>query len=215
VVNALMDALEAGANPEQVGRAVALAAGLRITRFHVQNDHGDWDVVHHGFTYANALHQALSRQPSAELARGTVHGALKVYLDRFLNVPAARLPVLRPGNGPGDLSELDTCWDQQGQVDQAGTIVARWVLAGGDPRAAVAALGGALVNEDAGFHWFQTVEAAARQAASWPDGSEPQALLLAGAARFLAAHTPTRRELPQVVRIALRLGRGEDLFEVD
>jgi hypothetical protein len=113
------------------------------------------------------------------------------------------------------LSELDTCWDQQGQVDQAGTIVARWVLAGGDPRAAVAALGGALVNEDAGFHWFQTVEAAARQAASWPDGSEPQALLLAGAARFLAAHTPTRRELPQVVRIALRLGRGEDLFEVD
>jgi nitrite reductase/ring-hydroxylating ferredoxin subunit len=215
VVNALMDALEAGATPEQVGRAVALAAGLRITRFHVQNDHGDWDVVHHGFTYANALHQALSRQPSAELARGTVHGALKVYLDRFLNVPAARLPVLRPGNGPGDLSELDTCWDQQGQVDQAGTIVARWVLAGGDPRAAVAALGGALVNEDAGFHWFQTVEAAARQAASWPDGSEPQALLLAGAARFLAAHTPTRRELPQVVRIALRLGRGEDLFEVD
>jgi nitrite reductase/ring-hydroxylating ferredoxin subunit len=215
VVDALMGALEAGATPEQVGRAVALAAGLRITRFHVQNDHGDWDVVHHGFTYANALHQALSRQPSAELVRGAVHGALKVYLDRFLNVPAARLPVVPSGSGPGDLAELDVCWDQQGRVDQAGGIVARWVLEGGDPRAAVAALGRALVNEDAGFHWFQTVEAAARQAAAWPDGSEPQALLLAGAARFLAAHTPTRRELPQVVRIALRLRRGEDLFEED
>ena len=33
------------------------------------------------------------------------------------------------------------------------------------------------------------------------------------AARFLAAHTPTRRELPHVVRIAGRLRRGEDLFE--
>jgi nitrite reductase/ring-hydroxylating ferredoxin subunit len=213
VTDALFGALEDGATAEQVGRAVALAAGLRITRFHVQNDHGDWDVVHHGFTYANAVHQALSRQPSAELLRGAVHGALKVYLDRFLNVPAARLPVVAPGGGAGDLAELQTCWDQQGRVDEAGGIVARWVLAGGDPGAAVAALGRALVNEDAGFHWFQTVEAAARQAAAWPRGSEPQALLLAGAARFLAAHTPTRRELPQVVRIAVRLRRGEDLFE--
>ena len=39
------------------------------------------------------------------------------------------------------------------------------------------------------------------------------AVLAAGAARFLAAHTPTRRELPQVVRIATRLRRGEVLFE--
>jgi hypothetical protein len=213
VTGALFGALEEGATPEQVGRAVALAAGLRITRFGVQNDHGDWDVVHHGFTYANALHQALCRQPSAELLRGAIHGALKVYLDRFLNVPAARLPVVSQGGGAGDLAELQPCWDRQGRVDEAGGIVARWVLAGGDPDAAVAALGRALVNEDAGFHWFQTVEAAARQAAAWPPGSEPQALLLAGAARFLAAQTPTRRELPQVVRIAVRLRRGEDLFE--
>ncbi len=85
--------------------------------------------------------------------------------------------------------------------------------ADGDPAAVIAALGHALVSEDAGFHWFQTVEAAVRQALAWPDGSEPQALLLTGAARFLAAHTPTRRELPQVVRIATRLRRGEDLFE--
>ena len=46
-----------------------------------------------------------------------------------------------------------------------------------------------------------------------PEGSEEAALLLAGAARFLAAHTPTRRELPQVLRIATRLRRGEVLFE--
>ncbi|HLY82391.1 MAG TPA: hypothetical protein VKQ71_05365, partial [Acidimicrobiales bacterium] len=201
--------LDAGASPEQIGRAVALAAGLRITRFHVQNDHADWNTVHHGFTYANALHQALVRAPSVELLRGAVHGALKVFLDRFLNVPAARVPsVTTP-----DLADLQGCWDVEGQVDRAGGIVYSWIRGGGAPSAAVAALGRALVSEDAQFHWFQTVEAAARQAGAWPAGSEPQALLLAGAARFLAAHTPTRRELPQVVRIATRLRRGEDLFE--
>ena len=52
-----------------------------------------------------------------------------------------------------------------------------------------------------------------RQFHSWPAGSEEGALILAGAARFLAAHTPTRRELSQVVRIATRLRRGEALFE--
>ncbi|MCA1691307.1 MAG: Rieske (2Fe-2S) protein, partial [Actinobacteria bacterium] len=85
VVAALCDAIVAGATPEQLGRALALAAGLRIARFHVQNDFGDWDVVHHGFTGANALHQALRRHPAPELVRGVVHGALRVYLDRFLN----------------------------------------------------------------------------------------------------------------------------------
>jgi nitrite reductase/ring-hydroxylating ferredoxin subunit len=54
-VDGLLEGLANGFTPEQAGRAVALAAGLRITRFHVQNDHGDWDVVHHGFTYANAI----------------------------------------------------------------------------------------------------------------------------------------------------------------
>ena len=74
-------------------------------------------------------------------------------------------------------------------------------------------MGHALLAEDAEFHWFQVVEAAARQTRAWPAGSEEAALILAGAARFLAAHTPTRRELPQVVRIATRLRRGEVLFE--
>ncbi len=52
-----------------------------------------------------------------------------------------------------------------------------------------------------------------RQFETWPEGSEEGALILAGAARFLAAHTPTRRELPHVVRIAARLRRGDDLFD--
>ncbi|HEX3622683.1 MAG TPA: Rieske (2Fe-2S) protein [Acidimicrobiales bacterium] len=212
VVASICDAIAAGATPEQLGRALAFAAALRITRFHTQNDFGDWDSVHHGFTYANALHQSLVRHPSDLLVRGVVHGALRVYLDRFLNVPAARLPAAEGAEEP-DLAELQQCWDAQGGVDRAGGIAYRWLRTGGHPRQLVAVLGHALLAEDAGFHWFQIVEASVRQFAAWPEGSEEGALILAGAARFLAAHTPTRRELPHVVRTAARLRRGDDLFE--
>jgi len=216
VVAAIDEAIVAGIDPEELGRAVAFAAALRITRFHTQNDHGDWDEVHHAFTSANALHQALQRAPTPELLRGVYHGALRIYLDRFLNVPAARLPepaAAREGDDGADLSELQSCWDQEGRVDDAGTIIYRYLHAGGDSSRAIATLGRALLTEDAEFHWFQTYEASVRQFHAWPAGSEERALILAGTARFLAAHTPTRRELSQVVRIATRLGRGESLFE--
>ena len=209
VVDEVLGAAADGAAPEELARALALAAALRITRFHVQNDLGDWDSVHHAFTFANAVHQCARRWPGPEVVRAVVHGALRVYLDRFLNVPAARLPSSRSG----DLSELQACWDTQGQVEVAGAIVYGYLQAGGDADEVVAALGHALLSEDAGFHWYQVVEAAARQAGAWPSGSEEEALILTGAARFLAAHTPTRRELAQVVRTATRLCRGEDVFE--
>ena len=215
VVEALFGAVDAGASAEQLGRAVSFAAALRLTRFHVQNDHGDWDVVHHGFTSANALHQLMVRAPDRLLVRGIFHVALKVFLDRFLNVPAARLPS-HPGPGQagtGDgLPSLAACWDREGDVDRAGAIVYGHLASGGRREEVVAALGHALLQEDAGFHWFQTFEAATRQALAWPEGSEEAALILAGAARFLAAHTPTRRELAQVVRIAGRLRRGDVLY---
>jgi hypothetical protein len=209
VVDALLDAITAGAEPEELGRALAYSAALRITRFHTQNDFGDWDTVHHAFTAAHALHRALERAPTPELHRGLVHGALRVYLDRFLNVPAARLPDAQDGA----LADLDECWEIQGAVDQAGAIAAGYVRGGGDPARLVAALGHALLQEDAEFHWYQVFEAAVAEFDAWPAGSEEGVLILAGLARFLAAHTPTRRELSQVVTIATRLRRGEALFE--
>jgi hypothetical protein len=143
------------------------------------------------------------------LLRGVYHGALRIYLDRFLNIPAARLP----GPGPADLAELQACWDSEGRVDEAGLVVYRHLTGGGDPARVIALLGRALLTEDAEFHWYQTYEAAVAQYRAWPPGSEEGALILAGTARFLAAHTPTRRELAQVVTIATRLRRGEPLFE--
>jgi len=209
VIKSLVDAAGAGATLEELGRALAFAAALRIARFHTQNDHGDWNTVHHAFTTANALHQALVRTPTPSLARGLVHGALRVHLDRFLNVPAARLPQATSG----DLAELRNCWDTQGEVERAAAIVAGHLRGGGSRRAVIEALGAALVHEDAGFHWFQVFEAGVRQALAWPEGSEESLLVLVAVARFLAAHTPTRRELPTVVRTASRLRRGEHVYE--
>ncbi len=180
-------------------------------RFHTRNDHADWDTVHHSFTAANALHQALARNPTPELRRAAVQAALRIYLDRFLNVPAARLPRATIGSIQG----LNRCFDAQGMVDDAANEVFGYLTAGGSRAEVIAALGRALLVEDAGFHWFQTVEAGVRQATAWPDGSEESTLILVGIARFLAAHTPTRRELPTVVRIAARLRRGEALYEDD
>jgi len=209
VCEALLEGLAGGAGADEIGRAVAYAAALRVARFHVQNDHGDWNTVHHSFTTANALHQALKRSPSRDLMRGAVHSVLRVYQDRFLNVPAARLPVKEHG----ELDALARCFEVQGAVDDAGNEAYGFLRAGGSRRDLVAALGRALLAEDAEFHWFQTVEAGVRQAYEWPDGSEESALVLTAVARFLAAHTPTRRELPTVIRIATRLRRGEALYE--
>ena len=125
-------------------------------------------------------------------------------------MPAARLPVV---DGPVSLEDLAGCWDVQGEVDRAGSIAYGFVRGGGSRDELIAALGHALLSEDAGFHWYQVYEAGVRQARAWPEGSEESALILAAVARFLAAHTPTRRELPTVVRTAARLRRGEPLYE--
>ena len=165
--------------------------------------------MHHAFTAANGLHQALVRNPTEDLLRGLVHGALRVYLDRFLNVPAARLPTA----SSGDLGELDAYWEVQGGVNESGAIAYGYLVDGGDAAALIATLGHALLREDCGFHWYQVTEAAVRQYHAWPEDSEPSRLVLVGLARFLAAHTPTRRETSRVVDIASRLRRGEELYE--
>ena len=209
IVDLLLGELGRGVAAADLGQAVAYAAAIRLARFHTQNDVADWNTLHHAFTTANALHQVLRRQPTVEACRGLLHLALRVHLDRFLSIPAARTPDL-PGT---TLADLDACWQRQGDVDRAGGIVRNAVLGGTATADVVGALTRAVLAEDAGFHWYQMVEAAARQAAMWPQGSAEAATVLAGAARFLAAHTPTRRELPTMIRTAVRLRRGDQLFD--
>ena len=197
-----------------MAEAVALAAALRIVRFHVRNEFSDWISVLHTFSYANALHQLLKRAESPEMLRGVYHGAMRVYLDRFLNVPAARLPApsaAEAGDGKA-MEEYLLLLNQQQQVDEAGRLVNSFLTSGGEPGPLFRTLAESLVREDAEFHSFQMLEAAIRQYGERTDVGE-QRILMVAAARFLAAKAPTQRELLQTLQIAQRLHRGEAIYE--
>jgi hypothetical protein len=213
ILDALLDALREGAAEVELASAVTLAAATRIARFPTSNEFGDWDTALHTFTFANAVEQGLRRSPSPELLRGVLDAAASVHLDRFLNVPATRLPRPEPGADPEALlEELPRLLDRQQQVDEAGRLVASFLGAGGEPARLVAALGSALVREDRNFHTIQCVEAAAHQRELFA-GTEDEQLSLLTAARYLAAHATTTRSQRQTFEIARRLHRGENLYD--
>jgi nitrite reductase/ring-hydroxylating ferredoxin subunit len=215
MVDGLLEALRAGATEVELASAVAFAAAMRIARFPTSNDFGDWDTALHTFTFSNAVEQGLRRSPSPEFVRGVFDAAASVHLDRFLNVPAVRLPSPEPDAEPDTLlDELPRLLDRQQQVDEAGTLAASFLGAGGEPRRLVAALGAALVRENRNFHTIQCVEAAARQHELLA-GTDGAGLPLIAAARYLAAHATTTRSQRQTFDIARRLQRGERLYEED
>jgi nitrite reductase/ring-hydroxylating ferredoxin subunit len=212
-VEALLEALGEGATEVEVASAVSFAAATRIARFPTSNEFGDWDTALHTFTFANAVEQGLRRSPSPELLRGVLDAAMSVHLDRFLNVPATRLPRPDPDADPDALLEaLPALLDRQQQVDEAGGLVASFLAAGGDPARLVGALGAALVRENRNFHTIQCVEAAVRQHHLLAE-TEEAGLPLIAAARYLAAHATTTRSQRQTFEIARRLHRGENLYE--
>jgi nitrite reductase/ring-hydroxylating ferredoxin subunit len=215
VLDALLAALCDGASEVELASAVSFAAVTRIARFPTSNEFGDWDTALHTFTFANAVEQGLRRSPSPELVRGVLDAATSVHLDRFLNVPATRLPTSDPAaDTDALLEELPRLLDRQQQVDEAGQLAASFLGAGGEPARLVAALGSALARENRNFHTIQCVEAAARQHELLA-GTEEAALPLIAAARYLAAHATTTRSERQTFEIARRLHRGENLYEED
>jgi nitrite reductase/ring-hydroxylating ferredoxin subunit len=217
IVTALCDSLRGGATAPQLARALVIAACRRVVQFHTRNEFSDWNAVHHTFTYSHALYQAVKRTASPELLRGVFHGAMRVYLDRFLNVPPAPLPTVAGSLQPfADADAFSqrflTLLDTQQQVDAAGEMVYHYLHAGYPVERLYRTLVTALVREDAGFHSFQMVEAAIEQHRELGDTPAGH-LMLVAAARFLAAHAPTQRERLQTTTIAHRLHRGETLYE--
>jgi nitrite reductase/ring-hydroxylating ferredoxin subunit len=227
VVRALEDAIGEGAAPADLGRALAYAAALRVARFGTANEHADWETAHHAFTYCNAVHQALERMGGGavgqsghlEAVRGVFHGAMAVYLARYLNVPPQRLPGEngdRLDDLPSDRDEIRrallAAFDRQQQVDAAARLVARHLLLGHEPEPLIATLAHAVLREDAGFHTYQMLEAGVRQFHEWGNGNEGRHILVA-VARYLAAHSPTERSTFQTADIAQRLMRGGQLHE--
>ena len=176
-----------------------------MARFAPSNEHGDWETAHHVFTYANAVHQALKRLPPAvgrrrEVLRAVFHGAMAVYLARYLNVPPARLPGEDSEDGLDDLpsqpmalqAALLDSFDRRHQVELAARLVARHLRLGHPPDLLITTLATAVLREDAGFHAYQMLEAGVRQFHEWGDTDEGRHVLIA-VARYLAAHFPTER----------------------
>ncbi|MEY7851827.1 Rieske (2Fe-2S) protein [Natrarchaeobius sp. A-rgal3] len=225
IVDALADAVGEGATSEELAAEVAHAAATRVAQFGTANEFSDWNTVHHTFTYANAVHVATRRTDAIELYRGVFDAALSVYLDRFLNTPPAPIP------DPGDedsgrdpeaiLEALLETFDVDGEVNEAGRLVAEFFDCGGEPEALKRTLGHGLLREDAGFHTLQNLEAAFRQFdladASADDAAgdleRRRRVALIASARYMAAHFPTRREAEQTFTIAARLNRGEAIHE--
>jgi len=223
IIDALKAAIRAGAAAVDLSRSLAYAAALRVARFGNANEHSDWETAHHVFTYANAVDQLLKRIGTAAgdvtAVRGVLHGAMALYLARYLNVPPARIP----GEGGERLDDLPAdpdairaalldAFDRQRQVDLAARLVARHLTLGYSPQALIATLARALLREDAGFHAYQMLEAGVRQFTAWDDTDEGRHILIA-VARYLAAHSPTERAALQTADIAQRLMRGGELHE--
>jgi hypothetical protein len=225
IIGALEAAILAGAAPADLSRSLAYAAALRVARFGNANEHADWESAHHVFTYANAIDRMIERIGTADTdghataVRAVLHGTMALYLTRYLNVPAARLP----GDGgeslddlPGDLENIRTAlldaFDRQRQVDLAAKLVARHLTLCHSPQALIVTLARALLREDAGFHAYQMLEAGVRQFTAWGNTEEGRHILVA-VARYLAAHSPTERAAQQTADIARRLLRGGDLHQ--
>ena len=183
--------------PEQTARALAYAAALRIARFGTANEFSDWITASMPSRIAPPCTRR-SSMPSLELVRGLFHGVSSVYLDRFLNVPAARLPGedswatkmrtnLTSSRGSWSCWTSVLKWTPQARL-VAGYLRHRYSVV----RLVTTCSPAAAVREDADFHTFQVVEAGVRQYQQWQGMPKGNHILIA-VARYLAAHAPTQR----------------------
>jgi len=237
IADKLLDALSHGASGVDLSGAVAYAAALRIAQFHTRNEFGDWDAVLHTFTFANAVDQGLRRAATPELLRGVFDAAMRIYLNRFLNVPPARIPKPKLTVTIGKsgesidvnaaeqgarvlLNKLPEVLDRQQQINQAGQLVSDYLYMGGNSDLLLALVGNLLVREDRNFHSIQMVEAAFKQLScllpSIKDSDDVDSEcvnILVAAARYLAAHSPTMRSQARTFQIGSQLYHGTHLFE--
>ncbi len=214
IIEGIKAAVTGGATAEDLGSTVVYAAFLRMAHFHTSNEFRDWDTVHNTLTAANAVHLALRRAPSVELVRAVFDVAISIYLDRFLNMPPQRIPNTDSGPIDADslLSQLLERADVRQQVDEVAQLVSQYLTGDGQPGPLMNTLGRLMLREDAGFHSFQLVDAGFNQF-GLRKGSDAGRKVLIGMSRFLAAHSPTPRAVGQTYQIALRLQRGEEIYQ--
>ena len=145
------------------------------------------------FTYANAVHRLLERVSVVRARRQSLirsasarvfHGAMALYLTRFLNQPPARLPGERGRASGRSARQTPTrsagrCWTRSTGSSRSIRAPA-WSpaisLLGHPSERLIATLGHALLREDADFHTYQMFEAGA-QAVSCSGAPRPRAAI--------------------------------------
>ena len=227
VIAAVEGALAAGAAPAAVGAAICRAAGLRLARFATSNEVSDWFNPQHTLIFCNAVQRALLRTGGPDVVRALYQAAIAVYMDRYLNVPAAKLPDERGTARPAAdseaagalLDELLGALDNRAEVERAADLTSSYLrtpAADWDAHLGrlVDRLAFATLREDLDFHTLQVLEAAATQLAARGNDRGAEQIMV-GVVRNLAAHCPTQRAGYQTAVIARRLQHGEELFADD
>lgn len=218
IIDALKQALIDDVAPDLLAREVSYAAALRLARFATSNEVTDWFNPQHTYIHSNAAYRAVKRSPTPEVVRSVFQTAISVYVDRFLNVPPAKLPSERnittdlPEDGDALLVRLLDQLDKRASIDDAAGIVSRYLSLGHPIDALIDKLAFATVREDIDFHSLQVLDAAASQTSAWDNPAVIENIMV-GVVRNLAAHCPTRRAGQQTALIAAKLQRGEPIFE--
>ena len=249
IVDVLLDTLRQGMSAKELAGMVTYAAALRITQFNTRNEFTDWDAALHTFTFANAVHQCLRRVSASafksheiesqypanvqlnELIRGIFDAAMRVYLNRFLNIPPAPIPNLNSNSDTINNVEkqnrmeekLSILLDKQQQVDAVAQLVSHYY---GNPSTVNSNLfmnliGRLLLREDRSFHLIQMIEAALKQCSTINRTFTPSTdrdkikeyHFILAAVRYLAAHSPTMRSQTHTYQTAVQLSLGQNLFE--
>lgn len=207
ILDTMITALRSGTSPESLALEIAIAAAWRLAHFSPSNELGDWFDPAHTFIYTNAVVQSIKRSPVAELLPALLHGAMAIFQDRFLNVPPGAYPdapLTETEQNTSSLEQLLEWMDRVPSPRDVVLLVVQWVRTGGSIGALTDCLAWATIREDLDFHKLQVIEAA-YQLCQDARELEDRALLMAGAARYLAAHCPTVRSRQQSTRNALRL----------
>ncbi len=218
ILKTLKECFTRGVAPTEVAKYVAYAAAMRLAHFPESNDINDWFGPLHTFTYSNAVYQSLLRSANSYTIRAIIHGAMSVYIDRFLNIPKSKLPgqnndLESLSADPKELLEsiLEYLNSRQ-SWDTVTSLVARYIRLNHPHQQLIDTLAMATLREDLDFHKLQCLEAGVRQAQLWEGLPQAEHIYVA-VTRHLAAHCPTRRAEAQMTRTAIRLHRGEPIYE--
>ena len=156
---------------------------------------------------------------------------MRIYLNRFLNIPPA--PIPKPNSTFGTLNnnekqtaveeKLSTLLDKQQQVYAVTQLVADYYGHNSTDNSNffMNLIGTLLLREDRSFHLVQMTEAALKQC-STINGSLSSSInkhkikeyhFILAAVRYLAAHSPTMRSQTHTYQTAVQLSLGQNLFE--